>query len=448
MDQLKGTAEKVVQRAVRQGATAADVLIREDDNFSVAVRMGEVETLKQAISRSMLLRVFVGKRTATSNTSDLSDPVVARLVDETVEMARLTSEDESGGLPDASLLEKSFPDLNLMDPAWESLSPEARIELAIRAEKTALAADSRIVNSEGASFEYSRSHVAVGNSAGFIGAYEGTGAGLSVAPVAQSASGMQRDYWMSAARHLKNLESPESIGQRAADRTLRRLDARKISTCEVPVIFDPVTARSLMGHLFQAVAGDSIYRRTSFLLNEIGHKVAAPQVSVVDDARLPAGLGSAPFDDEGVATQTTPIVDNGTLRNYLHSVYSARKLGARPTGSGTRVASGAVTIGPTNFFLKPGPYTPEEIIASVPSGLYVVELIGFGVNAVTGDYSRGAVGMWIENGKLAYPVHEITIAGNLRQMFEGIEMVGNDLIFLSSVSSPTVKIGKMVISGE
>src|SRR5215467_2739491 len=384
MDPLKNTAQKAVQRAVQKGATSADILIREEDTFSVSVRMGEVETLKQAISRNMLLRVYIGKRMATSTTSDISDSVLLRLVDETVDMARLTSEDENGGLPDPSLFQKTFPDLDLLDPSWEKLSPQDRIDLAIRAERASLKADPRIVNSEGGSFEYSRSRTVLGNTAGFVGEFEGTGAGLSAAPVAQSGDGMQRDYWMSAARHLKDLESPESIGRKAAERVLRRLGARKAQTCEVPIVFDPLTARSLVGHVFSAVSGDAIYRRTSFLVDSEGKTVAAPAVTIVDDARLPGGLGSAPFDDEGVPTQTTPIIDNGVLRNYLHTAYTARKLGSRPTGNGTRAASGVVTIGPTNFYLKPGCHTPEEIIASVDSGLYVVELIGFGVNGVTG----------------------------------------------------------------
>jgi PmbA protein len=448
MDLLRNAAERIVHRALQKGASAADVLIREEDTFSVSVRIGEVETLKQAISRSMLLRVYIGKRMATSTTSDVSDAVVSRLVDETVDMAKLTSVDESGGLPDPSLFANSFPDLDLIDPSWEKLSPADRIDLAIRAERASLKADPRIVNSEGGSFEYSRSRTVLGNTAGFLGEFEGTGAGLSASPVAQSNEGMQRDYWMSAARHLKDLESPESIGRKAAERAVRRLGARKTHTCEVPIIFDPLTARSLIGHIFSAVAGDTIYRRTSFLVDSIGKTVAASAVTIVDDARLPGGLGSAPFDDEGVPTQTTSIIDNGVLRNYLHTAYTARKLHSRPTGNGTRAGSGVVTIGPTNFYLKPGPYSPEEIIGSVQSGLYVVELIGFGVNGVTGDYSRGAVGLWIENGKLTYPIQEITIAGNLREMFEGIEMVGNDLTFLGSVAAPTLKIGKMVISGE
>jgi PmbA protein len=448
MEQLKEIAEHVIRRANRNGVTAADVMLREDESFSVTVRMGAIETLKESISRQLLLRVFVGKRTATSNTSDLSIPAIDRLVDETVQMARLTSEDDSGGLPAESVFRNDFPDLNLVDRAWDALTPDERISWAVRAEKAALSADKAIVNSEGASFEQSHSLVALANTQGFMGAYEGTGGSLFCGPVAQSAGGMQRDYWVTAARHRNKLESPEAVGRRAAERVLRRLNARKIATCQVPIVFDPLTARSLVNHLFEAVAGSSVYRRSSFLVDQIGNPVAAPEITVVDDARMPGGLGSSPFDDEGVPTQTTPIIENGLLRNYLHSAYTARKLGTHPTGNGSRAGSGVVTVGPTNFYLKGGAHSPEEIIGSVKAGLYVVELIGFGVNTVTGDYSRGAVGLWIENGKLTYPVHEITVAGNLLEMFKNIEMVGDDVTFLGSVAAPTLKIGRMVVSGE
>lgn len=447
MRQLTEIAEQVVDRARKSGATAADAMIREDDIFSVNVRMGEIETLKEAISRGLLLRVFVGKRTATSHTSDLSEPLVDRLVDETIQMARLTSEDDSGGLPEESVCRNDFPDLNLLDPEWEKLTPDQRIDLALRAEAAALSADPAIVNSEGASFEYARSHVAVANTLGFLGEYEGTGSALACVPIAQSKEGMQRDHWLAAARHRKQMKAPEEIGKIAAQRAVRRLGARKIATCQVPVIFDPLTARSLLGHIFEAIAGGAVYRRSSFLVDQIGQTVAAPGVTIVDDARLPAGLGSSPFDDEGVPTQTTPIIEDGVLRNYLHSAYTARKLRSRPTGNGSRAETGVVTIGPTNFYLRGGAYSPEEIISSVKAGLYVVELIGFGVNTVTGDYSRGAVGLWIENGKFVHPVQEVTIAGNLRAMLTNIDMIGNDVTFLGSIAAPTLKIGKMVISG-
>ncbi|MBI4475083.1 MAG: TldD/PmbA family protein [Acidobacteria bacterium] len=423
-------------------------MIREDDSFAVKVRMGDVETLKESLSRHLLLRVFVGKRNATSHTSDLSPAVVDRLVDETVEMARLTSEDDSGGLPDESVFKKEFPDLNLCDPEWEELTPEQKIDFALRAERAALSADKAITNSEEGWFDYTRSRTIVANTLGFLGAYEGTASSLGVIPVAQSKDGMQRDYWMCAARHHQNMDSPEAVGRKAAERTVRRLGARKIPTCQVPVIFDPLTARTLLTHVFEAVAGSSIYRRSSFLVDQISQTVAAPEVTVLDDARMPGGLGSSPFDDEGVPGQTTPIIENGILRNYLHSAYTARKLNARPTGNGSRAATGSVTIGPNNFYLCPGPYAPDDIIASVDKGLYVVELIGFGVNTVTGDYSRGAVGLWIENGKFTHPVHEVTIAGNLRDMLRHVEMIGNDVTFLGAIAAPTLKIGRMVISGE
>jgi PmbA protein len=449
MPDLQSIAQHAIERAKKSGATAADAMIREDDTFSVTVRMGEVETLKEAISRSLMLRVFIGKRTATSHSSDLSDAIVDQLVDETVEMARLTSEDQSGGLPaEAVLREGSLPDLNLIDRSWDILTPEQRISLATRTEAAALSTDKLITNSDGASFEYACSRVALANTMGFAGKYEGTGAVLVCVPIAQSKEGMQRDHWLSAARHRRSLGAPEDIGKKAATRAIRRLGARKIRTCQVPVVFDPLCSRSLLNHLFEAVSGSAIYRRSSFLIDQIGEEVASSVVSVIDDARMPAGLGSVPFDDEGVPTQATAIIENGVLKNYLQSAYTARKLGSKPTGNGSRAASGVVTIGPTNFYLKSGPYTPEDIIGSVQRGMYIVELIGFGVNTVTGDYSRGAVGIWIEDGKLTHPVHEVTIAGNLREMLKNIEMVGSDVTFVGSIAAPTLKISNMVVSGE
>lgn len=448
MQDLKQAAEQAVQRASKKGASAADVFIREEEKFSVTVRKGEVETLKEAVSRGLRLRVFVGKRTATSQTSDLSPAVVEKLVDETIEMAHLTSEDESGGLPETTAMASTLPNLQLLDDSWNDFTPDQRIDWARRAEAASLSADSRITNSEGGSFDFERSRTVLANTRGFLGSYEGTGGSIVAMPVAQSAEGMQRDYWASVARFRNELESPESVGKRAAQRAVRRLGARKVRTCEVPVVFDSLTARTLVGHVFQACAGDSVYRRSSFLVDKLGNKVASSQVTIVDDALLLRGLGSSPFDDEGVPTQTTSIIENGVLQNYLHSSYTARKLNAKPTGNGSRTGSGSISVGPTNFYLKPGTTSPDEIIASVKSGLYVVELIGHGVNTVTGDYSRGVVGLWIENGKLTYPVQEVTIAGNLHQMLADIELIGNDVTFMGPIAAPTVKIRNMVISGE
>jgi len=445
---LKETAEYIVRRAIAKGASDADTFIREEDSFSVTVRMGEVETLKESISRGLRLRLFVGKRTATSQTSDLSPAVLDSLVDETVEMARLTSEDQSGGLPEQSTLASNIPDLQLVDSDWDSFSPEQRIDWARRAEAAAMKADSRITNSEGGSVSFERSRTVLANTRGFFGEYEGTEGYVVATPVARSHEGMQRDYWFSVARFRGELQSPEVVGKHAAYRTVRRLGARKVRTCEGPVIFDPLTARTLVNHVFQACAGDAVYRKSSFLADQLGKNIASPQVTIVDNARLVRGLGSRPFDDEGVATRMTPIIEDGVLQSYLHSSYTARKLNAQPTGNGSRTGAGSVSVGPTNFYLSPGTTSPDEMIASVKSGLYVFELIGHGVNAVTGDYSRGVVGMWIENGKLAYPVQEVTIAGNLRQMLNDIEVIGNDPAFLGSVSAPTIKVRNMVISGE
>jgi len=447
-DALAEIASQVVERAKSKGATAADAFLREDESFRVTVRHGEVEKLKESASSKLRLRVFVGKRTATSQTTDLSRQQVAKLVDETLEMATLTSEDESGGLPDKSSHPTILPDLQLKDPAWDDLTPEQRIKLAKEAETAAFETDPRITNSDGSSFEYERSRTVLANTAGFLGDYETTGGYLVSSPIAESNGTKQRGHWFSIACHRDRLESPEKVGRHAAQRTLQCLGARKVKTCEVPVVFDPVTARTLMRHVFDAVSGDAIYRKRSFMVDKVGERVASENVTIVDDARLVAGLGSSPFDDEGIATQTTPIIQSGVLQNYLHSAYSARKLNTRPTGNGSRTATGSITVGPTNFYLQEGRYSPDEIISSVQSGLYVVELFGFGVNIVSGDYSRGVTGLWIENGKLAYPVHEVTIAGNLSQMLQAIEMIGNDNVFMGTVAAPTLKIRSMTLSGD
>jgi PmbA protein len=271
---------------------------------------------------------------------------------------------------------------------------------------------------------------------------------IASVPIAERDGTMHQDHWLSITRHRDHLDTPEEVGRRAAQRAVRRLGARKIKTCEVPVIFDPLTARTLIKHFFDAVSGDAIYRRRSFLVDQLGASIASDKVTLVDDGLMRGGLGSHPFDDEGVRGQNTPVIENGFLRSYIHSAYTGKRLKANPTGNGMRSGSGAIAVGPTNFYVQPGPTSSEEIIASVESGLYVVDLMGSGVNLVNGDYSRGAVGLWIENGKFAYPVHEITIAGNLRQMLQDITMVGDDITFMGTVSSPTLKIRSMTVSGD
>jgi PmbA protein len=390
--------------------------------------------------------VFSGKSAAAASTSDFSRVSVERLVDEAVSLSRITAPDELSGLPDASELAKVVPSLDLEDPTGHDLSPEDKIELARRCEAAALAADPRITNSEGGDFADRRAHYAYAASHGFAGEYSTSSFSLSVSPVASENGHMQRDGWYHVTRKRALLDAPEAIGKIAAQRALRRLGARQVKTCEVPVIFDPDMAASLVRHIAGAVSGPSLYRSASFLLGKLGQQIAAPGVTIVDDGSMPGGLGSRPFDGEGLSVRRTVVVDKGVLTSYLLDTYSGRKLGMASTHHGARDGAG-VTVGTTNLYLDRGASDPKALIGSVKQGLYVTELIGFGVNGVTGDYSRGAVGLWIDNGELTYPVEEITIAGNLLEMFRAIEGVGNDLVFRDRTAAPTVLIGKMVVAG-
>jgi PmbA protein len=445
-NQLEQVAVELVERARRAGATAADVVVREADEFSTALRLGKIESLKEAASKALGLRVFLGVRSATSFSSDFSAPSLERLVERTLAMARVTSEDPASGLPELGQLGRYEGDLELYADDVVELSTDARIEFARRAEAAALGVDPRIKNSEGAWFEASLGTKAYANSLGFAGSYRSSYCAVSVAPIAQD-GGMQRDYWYSVARRAAALEDPEAVGRKAAERTLRKLGARRVSTCQVPVIFDPETARSLLGHVFEAVRGDSIYRSASFLTGKLQQKVANEKVTILDDGLRPGGFGSRPFDDEGIPASLTPVIEKGVLQNYLLNCYTARKLNLRTTGNAARGVAGPPVVGPKNFYLAAGPYTPEEIRRSVKSGFYVTDLIGFGVNIVTGDYSRGAAGQWIENGELAYPVEEVTIAGNLADMLDRIQMVGSDLEFRSALAAPTLLIAGLTVAG-
>jgi PmbA protein len=307
--------------------------------------------------------------------------------------------------------------------------------------------DARIANSEGASFGTHTSTRVFANSRGFVGSYRDSSCSVSVVPVARDGDSMERDYWYTVARSPKGLDSPEAVGREAARRALRRLHARKVPTQKAPVVLDPLCARSLVGNLFEAVSGDSIYRKASFLAERMGEKVASENVTLIDDATLPGLFGTSPFDDEGVPSRRTVIIERGVLTSWLLNTYTARKLGLKTTGSASRGITGNASVGHGNLYLERGVQPPEQIVASVKNGLYVTELIGFGVNVVTGDYSHGAAGLWIENGELAYPVAEITIAGNLKDMLMSIDAVGSDLVFRGSTACPTLLIGEMTISG-
>lgn len=446
-DDLCAVAERLVRDALAAGARAADALAGESDGLEVGVRMGEIEKLKRARERRAGLRVFVGNSTAIVSTADLSAAGLAELARDACTLARATAPDPWAGLPEGEDLATDLPELALYDPACETLDAEQGLALARAAEAAALHTAPEIDNSEGGEFGGGGGTVAYASSLGFAGAYSGSSFNLVVTPVARRDGGMQRDYWYSWSRSLAQLDPPAVVGAQAARRALRRLGARPVPTAECSVVFDPETAATLLRHVAGAVAGTTLYRRASFLLDRLGERIAAPGVTIVDDPLRPGGAGSRPFDGEGVASRRRTIVRDGVLESWLLDSYSARRLGLRSTGHASRSAGDAPGVSPTNFYLEAGPHDPGAIIASVGSGLYVTELIGFGVNLVTGDYSRGASGVWIERGELAQPVEEVTIAGNLRDMLQNIEMVGSDLVFRGATSAPTIKIGRMTLAG-
>jgi PmbA protein len=437
----------VLEQAKRRGATAADAFVVEDQAFSAQVRLGQVDTVKHAREQHVALRVFVGHSVASASTSDLSRESLDRLVNEAVSLARITAPDDLAGLPEASEWARVVPDLGLSDPEGHELAPEEKIELARRGEAAALACDPRITNSEGGDFSDRHAQYTYANSGGFAGSYETSSFSLAVSPIASQNGDMQRDSWYHVTRKRERLDSPEEIGRIAAQRAVRRLGARRVSTVEAPVIFDPDMAASLVRHIAGAASGPALYRGASFLVGKLGVKIAAPGITIIDDGTRPGALGSRPFDGEGLPVRRTVIVDKGVLSSYVLDTYSGRKLGLRSTHHAARDGSG-VSVSTTNLYLAAGETKPADMIKSVKNGLYVTELIGFGVNGVTGDYSRGAVGIWIENGELAYPVEELTVAGNLLEMFHAVEAIGNDLTFRDRTSAPTLLIGRMVIAGS
>jgi len=444
---LRDVAHELVTRARRAGADTADAVVGESTGLEVGIRLGEIEKLKRSRERRAGLRVFVGNATAIASSGDLSSEGIDALVTDAVALARVTAPDPHGGLPDPADLATHTPDLDLYDPLVESLEPGAAFERCRAAEDTARAVSPEITNSEGAEFGCGGGHVALASSHGFIGGYASSSFSLSAVPIATRDGHMQRDYWYSTSRRLAGLEPAEDIGREAARRTLRRLGGRRVPTGGYPIVFEPEVAASLLRHLAGAIAGSALYRRASFLLGKLGETIAAPGVTIVDDPLRPGGLASRPFDGEGVTSTRRTIVERGVLASYLLDSYSARRLGLRTTGHAARATGDAPGVSPTNFHLEPGPHTPAAIISSVAKGLYVTELIGFGVNTVTGDYSRGAAGLWIENGELTYPVEEITIAGNLADMFRNVTMVGSDLRVRGATAAPTVKIERMTIAG-
>jgi PmbA protein len=454
---LKQLASEVLAKALKAGATDAEAVVYEGDEFSALVRLGQVETLKESGSRAVGLRVFVGQRTASTSSSDFSAESIERLVDGAITLAKITSEDPFVGLPEAHEFGKIEEDQHLYFDDVNQMPPAERIEIARRTEAAAMAYDTRIQNSGGGDFDTATSHKILMNSRGFTGEYRRSYCGFSAAPIAHDEKGnMQRNYWFSNARTVTKLENPEEIGKEAARRTLKRLGARQVKTQKAPVVFSPEIARGIIGNIFDAANGDAIYRNASFFSGLLGEQVAGENITVVDDGTMifggdtdlkTGGFGTRPFDGEGLPTRRTVLVENGILKNYVMNTYTARKLNMKSTGNASRGLAGNPGIGAGNFFLEAGTLTPEQIIGDIKNGLYVTETMGFGVNLVTGDYSQGASGMWIENGEIAYPVEEITIAGNLKDMYKNIVTIGNDLVFRGASAAPTIRVEGMMIAG-
>ncbi|HEY5542358.1 MAG TPA: metallopeptidase TldD-related protein [Candidatus Binatia bacterium] len=439
---------EILAMAKAKGASQGDVVMAESQSFFVTARMGEVEKISQAGEKRLGLRLFFGNSSGSASTSDISKKSIEKLVDDTTRIAKVTAQDPHGGLPEDAELARDLPDLDLSDETARGISVDEKIHIALDAENSALAYDSRISNSEGAEFSNQFGRVIYASSQGFSGEYSGSTFGHSVAPVAKQNGTMQRDYWYSSNRKFAKLESPRSVGEKAAQRVLRRLGARKVKTCAVPVVFDPEMAASLLRNLASALSGYALYKGASFLTGKLGTRIGSGLLTVIDDGTIPGALGSRPFDGEGLPMRKKIVVDQGELQSYLLDSYSGRKLGMKSTGNASRSVGDAPGVAPANFYLEAGKDSPEAIIGSVKSGLYVTEMIGFGVNMVTGDFSRGAAGLWIENGELAYPVEEITVAGNLKEMFQNIEMAGSDLEMRGRIASPTIKIERMTIAGE
>jgi len=441
-------ALQAIRLARERGATDSECTLAEGEEFSAMVRMRSLENLKDAGSRGAGLRVLVGQRVGSAYTSDLSSEGIRQMVDSALAIADVSTDDPEAGLPDPSDLGSLAGDLQLYADDINQLPTPDRIRQALEAEEAALDADPRITNSDGASFNAHTGERVFANSRGFLGSYRSSACSLSATPVAREGDRLERAYWFSYARSHSDLESPGAIGRRAAERTLQRLGARKVQTQKVPVVFEPLTARTLIGNIFETIEGDAVYRKASFLAGKLGERVASEHVTIIDDGTTPGLFGTSPFDDEGVASRRTVVIEKGVLKSYLLNTYTARKLGLRTTGNAARGLAGNAGVGHGNLFLAPGERAPEEIIRGIRKGLYVTELLGQGVNPVTGDYSRGAAGLWIENGEFAYPVSEITIASNLQQMLMDIESIGADLEFRGSVASPTFVIREMTVSGK
>jgi PmbA protein len=452
-DSLRNIAQDMLDYAKQRGASAASVEVSEGFGLGVTVRQGEVETIEYNRDKGLGITVYIGQQRGNASTSDFSPKAVRDSVDAALSIARYTAKDDCSGLPDADMLARDCPDMDLYHP-WD-LPVDAAIALAQQCEQAALEADKRISNSEGATINLHEAQFVSANSLGFMGGFPTSRHSLSCAVIAGADDAMERDYWYAVARDAQDLPSASQVGRIAAERTVRRLNARQLKTMQAPVLFEAPIASGLLGNFASAVSGGSLYRKSSFLLDQLDQQIFSSHINISDIPDIRKGLASSPFDDEGVQTQHRVIVENGVLRGYFLGSYSARKLGMRTTGNAG---------GNHNLILKPsqeslgkllGKLADEKsdelnfagLLKSMSRGLLVTELLGQGVNQVTGDYSRGAAGFWVEHGEIQYPVHEITIAGNLKDMFRNIVAVGNDVMVQGSRQCGSILVENMTIAG-
>ncbi len=444
--ELENFAKEIVEAAKRAGADQADVYIQTGRESEVTSRLEKIENLKEAFSQGFGLRVFKNKKLGFSYSSDFAPAAVKTAVEQAISLAEEVSSDEFNGLPELTGADGPS-DLKIYDPQIANIPAQKKIDICLQAERAMFEYDKRITNTEGVGFYDGQSVTVIANSNGECRSSNSSYCHLSVNPVAQEDGRLQSNGWQSSKRFFAELGKPEEIARIAAERTVRMLGARVPATGIVPVVFDNVTGAAIMGNLIGALDGDAIVKKGSFLVDLIGQKVAADIVNIIDDGLMLKGLGSSPFDGEGVPTSRKEIISGGTLKSYLFDTYTGRKARTRSTGNARREHSSLPSIGPFNFYLRRGSTSFDDIIGSVKSGLYLTNLMGFGSNAVTGDFSLGGAGLWIENGKLAYPVEGITVAANMLDMLKGIDMIGNDLLFLGPVASPTFRVAAMTVSG-
>ncbi|PKP77205.1 MAG: modulator protein [Alphaproteobacteria bacterium HGW-Alphaproteobacteria-3] len=438
-------AAMLVDRARKAGAEAAEAVVLEGTSLGVSWRLGKLEDVERSEGRDIGLRVFIGKKQASVSSTDLSEAALGPMIERAVAMARVAPDDPWCGLADPGFLARDWPDLDIEDKTPQP-SAEALAAIAAEAEAAALAVPG-VTNSSGAGASWGRSGIALVTSGGFAGAYAGTSSSFSCSVLAGEGTTMERDYAFSSKRHAADLENAKGVGRRAGEKAVRRLNPRKVKSQAVPIVYDPRVSGGLVGHFASAISGSAIARGTSFLKKDMGKPVFAKGISIVDDPHMKRGLRSKPFDGEGVKNRRMPLIEDGVLTTWLLDTATARQLGLETTGHAARGTGGPPSPSTTNLYMEAGCLSVKELIAGIKQGLYVTELIGMGVNGVTGDYSRGASGFWIENGEIAYPVSEITVAGNLRDMFLNLTPAG-DLEFRYGTNAPTIRVEGMTVAGS